>query len=149
MELSVKQQEQIFAQGYGKIKMFKVASFGMTTEYIKNPNLSVSQLKKAPAFIVEATTEMKLQAKENRDREELENKTISILDYAKKLAKANKAKITHKSKSGSVYLLVGEKTVRISGHYILDRDVMNPKSRHDLQIVQNYFTENDNVNLNF
>lgn len=144
------EQEKIFAKGFGKIKMFKVVSYVMTTEYIKNPKMSVLQLKKAPTFTIDATETMRKKSAENKKKYEASQaKEISILEYAKKVAKANKGKITHKSKSGSVYLLVNRKTVRISDHYILDRDVMNPKVRHDYEIVQKGFTENDGVILDF
>jgi hypothetical protein len=144
------EQDKIFAKGFGKIKMFKVVDYGMTTEYIKNPKMSVSQLKKAPTFTIEATEAMRKKSAENKKKYEAkQEKEITILEYAKKVAKANKGKITHKSKSGSVYLLVGRKTVRISDHFILDRDAMNPKVRHDYEIVQKGFTENDAVILDF
>lgn len=144
------EQEKIFSQGFGKIKMFKVVNYGMTTEYIKNTKMSQSQLKKAPTFTIEATEAMKKKASENKKKyEQNQEKEITILEYAKKVVKANKGKITYKSKSGSVYLLVGRKTVRISDHYILDRDSMNPKERHDWEIVQKHFTENDAVILEF
>lgn len=144
------EQDKIFAKGFGKIKMFKVVDYGMTTEYIKNPKMSVSQLKKAPTFTIEATEAMRKKSAENKKKyESKQEKEITILEYAKKVAKANKGKITHKSKSGSVYLLVGRKTVRISDHFILDRDPMNPKERHDYEIVQKGFTENDAVILDF
>ena len=137
----------IFSKGFGKIKNFKVVDFGMTTEYIKNPNMSVSQLKKAPTYTFEATAIMKKNAEINKKKYEQKNKKITILEFAKKVAKANKGKITHKSKSGSVYLLVGKKTIRISDHFILDRDFMNPKDRYDIEIVQKSFTENDSTKL--
>jgi len=144
------EQSKIFAKGYGKIKIFKVVEFGLTTEYIKNPNMSVSQLKKAPTFTIEATDAMRKKAADNQKKYQAKQpKEISILQYANKVAKANKGKITYRSKSGSVYLLIGRKTVRISDHYILDRDAMNPKERHDYEIVQKGFYENDAVILNF
>jgi hypothetical protein len=141
--------QEIFNNGYGKIRTYKVTEFGMTTEYIKNPNMSVSQIKKAPVYVIDATEEMRAEATANKIAYEIANKEITILEFAKKVAKANKAKITHKSKSGSVYLLVGDKTVRISDHFILDRDAMNPKSRYDLEIVKRSFSENDATTLNF
>tara|TARA_R110001606_G_scaffold372432_1_gene529505 strand:- start:529 stop:975 length:447 start_codon:yes stop_codon:yes gene_type:complete len=141
------EQTKIFDKGFGKIKSFKVVPFGLTTEYIKNPKMSQSQRNKAPTYVIAATSAMRKKAEENKKTYELKNKTISILDFAKKVAKANKGKITYKSKSGSIYLLVGRKTVRISDHFILDRDVMNPKVRHNFEIVQRYFTEKSNVLL--
>lgn len=140
--------EGIFAQGFGKVKIYKVVDFGFTTEYIKNQNMSQSQLKKAPTFVIEATAEMRLQAARNKEIYEAKSKTITILEFAQKVAKANNGKITHKSKSGSVYLTISGKTVRISDHTILDRDSLNPVVRHDFEIVQKYFTENDNAILN-
>ena len=148
MSVSKTEQAKIFSKGFGKIKMFKVVDFGFTTEYIKNPNMSVSQLKKAPTFVIEATPAMRKKAEQNKANYDSKNKTITILEFAQKVAKANKGKIIHKSKSGSVYLIVGGKTVRISDHNILDRDVMNPKERHDLEIIQKFFTDSDNVVLN-
>jgi hypothetical protein len=144
------EQEKIFGKGFGKIKMYKVVDYGMTTEYIKNSKMSVSQQKKAPTHTIEATEAMRKKAADNKKKHEAKQaKEISILEYAKKVAKANKGKITHKSKSGSVYLLVGRKTVRISDHFILDRDAMNPKERHDYEIVQKGFTDDDGVILEF
>ena len=148
MSVSKAEQTKIFAKGYGKIKTFKLVDFGLTTEYIKNPNMSVSQQKKAPTYVGEVTEAMRKKAEQNKINYELKNKTITILEFAQKVAKANKGKITHKSKSGSVYLLIGRKTVRISDHNILDRDVMNPKERHDLEIIQKFYTDSDNVILN-
>lgn len=143
------EQTKIFNDGYGQIRMYVVASFGMTTEYIKNPNMSQSQIKKAPTFIIKGTDAMIKQASKNKVDYENKNKTITILEYAKKVAKANKGKITYKSKSGSVYLLIGRKTVRISDHFILDRDVMNPKEKHNYEIVQRGFSDNDGVIIDF
>jgi hypothetical protein len=144
------EQTKIFNAGYGQIRMYVIASFGMTTEYIKNPKMSVSQQKKAPTHTIEATEDMRKKAIDNKKKYEAKQaKEISILEYATKVAKANKGKITHKSKSGSVYLLVRRKTVRISDHFILDRDAMNPKERHDYEIVQRSFTNNDGVVLDF
>jgi hypothetical protein len=147
MKLTKTEIEKIFSKGFGKIKTFKIVSFGLTSEYIKNPNMSVSQIKKAPTYTIEATTTMKKKAEINKNNEEQKRKPITTLEFAKKVAKDNKGKITHKSKSGSVYLLIGRKTVRISDHYILDRDSMNPKERYDIEIVRKYFTNDDSTKL--
>lgn len=147
MKLTKTEIEKIFSKGFGKIKTFKIVSFGLTSEYIKNPNMSVSEIKKAPVYIIEATTTMKKKAEIKKKNEQLKSKLITILEFAKKVAKDNKGKITHKSKSGSVYLLVGKKIIRISNHYILDRDSMNPKERYDFEIVQRYFTNDDSTKL--
>lgn len=149
-KLSKQEIDKIFAKGFGKIKTFKVVEFGLTSEYIKNPNMSVSQIKKAPTHTIEATPEMRKKSEANKKKYEASQaKEITILEYAKRVAKANKGKITYKSKSGSVYLLIGNKTLRISDHNILDRDALNPKTRHDYEIIQKYFTENDAVVLDF
>ena len=138
---------KLFSEGYGKIKTFKLVEFGLTTEYIKNPNMSVSQLKKAPTYTIEASVSLREKAEKNRIKYEENNKPITILDFAKKVAKENRGKIIHKSKSGSVYISIAGKKIRISNHFILDRDAMNPKSRYDLEIVQREFTNNDKINL--
>ncbi|WP_286914913.1 hypothetical protein [Flavobacterium sp. UBA4197] len=145
-----KEIEQIFLKGFGKIKTFVVTDFGLSPEYIKNPKMTQAQLKKAPTYTVEATAEMREKAIENKAKYDANQpKEISILEFAKKVAKANKGKITHKSKSGSVYLLIAGKTVRISNHYILDRDAFNPKERHDYEIVKRGFDENDSPLISF
>jgi hypothetical protein len=147
-KLTKAQIEKIFSDGFGKIKIFKVVKYGMTTEYIKNPKMSVSQLKKAPTFTIQATELMRKKSAENKKKYEAnEPKEITILEYAKKVTKANKGKITYKSKSGSVYLLIGRETVRISDHYILERDAMNPKERFNYEIVQKSFSENDSTKI--
>lgn len=146
-----------FKEGYGKIKYFEVSQSGGNWKYINNPKMSVSQRKNAPVFTVESSEEDRKLAQENRINYEnnLPNE-ISILDYAKKVAKFNNGKITHKSNSGSVYIQIenlnknsNEKyqTIRISDHYILDRDAMNPKTRNDYEIVQKSFSESDPTDL--
>lgn len=146
-----------FTQGYGKVKYLEISESGGNWKYIHNPNMTVSQRKNAPVFTVESSEEDRKLAQENRINYENNLPTeISILDYAKKVAKSNNAIITHKSNSGSVYLVIKNpstnsdehfQTIRISDHYILDRDSMNPKSRHDYEIVQKNFYENDSTDL--
>ena len=76
---------------------------------------------------------------------ESEKKPIKYI--AKKIAKELNAKIFHESPSGSVYMrLENGKEVRISDHYVMDRDVMNPSVREDYNFVQKYFTDSD-INL--
>lgn len=142
------QVTEIFAQGYGQIKTYVVSNFGMTSEYIKNPEMSQSQRKKAPTYVFEATNEMRAKASENAKIEE--SKNITILEFAQKVAKENDCKITHKSKTGSVYLVSkNKKTIRISDHYILDMDALNPKNRYDIEIVQKGFSKFDNAIIDF
>jgi hypothetical protein len=43
---------------------------------------------------------------------------------------------------------MGGKTVRVSDHFILDRDALNPVVRHDFEIVQKSFTANCSTELN-
>lgn len=146
-----------FTQGYGKVKYLEISESGGNWKYIHNPNMTVSQRKNAPVFAVESSEQDRKIAQENRINSENNLPTeISILDYAKKVAKSNNGKITHKSNSGSVYIQIENpnknsdekyQTIRISDHYILDRDSMNPKSRHDYEIVRGGFSENDSTDL--
>lgn len=138
--------QEIFAAGYGQIKSFEMCAFGLKAVYVKNPNMSQSQRKQAPTYVIEATPEDRQKSLEIAKAYNSEQpKEISILDYAQKVAKANGGKINHKSKSGSVYVLVGQSTIRISNHFILDIDPMNQKVRHDFEIVQKYFDEKTEV----
>ena len=140
--------QEIFAQGYGKIKTGVITEFGCNWVYENNPKMSQSQRKKAPVYCVETSNEDKKQAYANRTAYELANKEITILDFAKKVCKDNNGKITYKSKSGSVYInLMDGKTVRVSDHFILDRDALNPIVRHDFEIVQKSFTANCSTEL--
>jgi predicted metallo-beta-lactamase superfamily hydrolase len=146
---SIMTTQEIFAQGYGKIKTAVITEYGCNWVYENNPNMSQSQRKKAPVFCVEASNEERKQAYANRTAYELANKEITILDFAKKVCQDNNGKIIHKSKSGSVYInLMDGKTVRVSDHFILDRDALNPVVRHDFEIVQKSFTANCSTELN-
>lgn len=137
---------QIFEQGYGKIRQYVVKEFGMDTLYTNNPNMTRAERKKAPVYIIPATEEMIKTARMNKvNSEKSQPRPISIASFAKKFIEVNGGKKVHESKSGSVYIILGDKSVRISNHYILDRDPMNPKVRQDVEIVSKVFTESDAV----
>ena len=139
-----------FSEGYGKIKYFEQTSYGGNWKYINNPNVTRSQRDGMPVFTINPSEEtIKNSNKAKNNFESNQPKQIGILDFAKKIAKDNNGKIYHKSKSGSVYVKVGNKEIRISNHHILDRDSLDPKSRYDLEIVQRYFSENDPTDLKY
>jgi len=142
--------DQKFKEGYGKVKYFELSEIlGGKWVYKKNPNMTISQIKKSPVFTIETTNEIKYKAKEIREAyNKNQPKEITILEFAKKLAKDNDGKIYHKSKSGSVYVKTKEGNVRISDHFILDIDTLNPKIRHDFEIVQKHFDEKTSTKLN-
>lgn len=142
--------EEKFSEGYGKIKHFELNSSGGKWSYINNPNLTRSQRDKMPVYTVELANDVKDKATEIKKNYEISQpKEISILQFAEKFAKDNNGKIYHNSKSGSVYVRVKDKEIRISDHNILDRDSMNPKNRYDLEIIQRYFDEKTPSNLDY
>ena len=139
-----------FNQGYGKVKYFELTSNGGKWSYINNPNVSRSQRDKMPTYTIENDKELMSESEKRKENYKLNQpKDISILDFAKKFSDKNNGKIFYKSDSGSVYVRIGEKEIRISDHYILDRDSMNPKSRYDLEIVQKGFDEKTPTNLDY
>lgn len=139
-----------FSEGYGKIKHFELNSSGGKWTYINNPKVTRSQRDKMPIYTVELANDLKDKATEIKKNYEISQpKEISILQFAKNFAKDNNGKIYHKSKSGSVYVRVKDKEIRISDHNILDRDSMNPKNRYDLEIIQTYFDEKTPSNLDY
>jgi hypothetical protein len=142
--------EEKFSEGYGKVKHFELNSSGGSWSYINNPNVTRSQRDKMPIYTVELANDLKDKATEIKKNYEISQpKEISILQFAKNFAKDNNGKIYHKSKSGSVYVRVKDKEIRISDHNILDRDSMNPKNRYDLEIIQTYFDEKTPSNLDY
>ena len=142
--------EEKFSEGYGKVKHFELNSSGGSWSYINNPNVTRSQRDKMPVYTVELANDVKDKATEIKKNYEISQpKEISILQFAEKFAKNNNGKIYHKSKSGSVYVRVKDKEIRISDHNILDRDSMNPKNRYDLEIIQRYFDEKTPSNLDY
>jgi hypothetical protein len=144
-------KHQKFTEGFGKVKYFEITPRGGNWVYEDNPNLTKSEIKKSGRYIIDLPEEIRKKVIAIREEyEKTQPKPISIKEFAQKFKNANNAKITHSSKSGSVYLeLPNKETVRISDHYVLDRDAMNPKSRNDWEIVQKYFTETDPVNLSY
>lgn len=140
---------QKFNEGFGKVKYFEINNFGGKWTYAKNPSMTRKQIESSPVYVIETSEQERNIAQEKRSNyEKSQPKEISISDFALKLAKENNLKITHISKSGSVYLEKPNKeTIRVSDHFILDRDSNNPKTRHDLEIVQKHFSENDSTNL--
>lgn len=138
-----------FNEGFGKVKSFEINNFGGKWTYAKNPSMTRKQIESSPVYVIETSEQERNIAQEKRSNyEKSQPKEISISDFALKLAKENNLKITHISKSGSVYLEKPNKeTIRVSDHFILDRDSNNPKTRHDLEIVQKHFSENDSTNL--
>jgi hypothetical protein len=142
--------EEKFSEGYGKLKHFELNSSGGKWSYFNNPNVTRSQRDKMPVYTVKLTNDVKDKATEIKKNYEISQpKEISILQFAEKFAKNNNGEIYHKSKSGSVYVRVKDKEIRISDHNILDRDSMNPKNRYDLEIIQRYFDEKTPSNLDY
>ena len=143
-----------FLEGYGKIKHFELTNFGGSWKYINNQNVTSSQRDKMPVYVIETSNDIKDKARQiSKDYKSSQPKEISILDFAEKFTKDNNGKIYHKSKSGSVYVKIYQnghpKEIRISDHYILDRDSLNPKVRYDLEIVQKNFDETTPSNLDY
>ena len=71
--------------------------------------------------------------------------TISIKELATSVNKKINGVISYKSKSGSYYidLPMDDIKIRISDHYILSRDSLNPKSSNDIDYVRKDFTKSD------
>ena len=60
--LTEEEKNELFSQGFGKIKEMYVSNRGLEKRYFKNPNMSRKELDKSQTYIAEATEEMKKEA---------------------------------------------------------------------------------------
>lgn len=139
-----------FNEGYGKVVVDGV--------YHKNPSMSQSQAKKAGTYHAPSTlTDQERQERHERMIKGLRDEMIadvefnrsklSLLEAGKIVAKLVGGKIVHQSKSGSVYINANGKSIRVSNHYIMDRDPMKSvNNRFDFEIVESYFTKDTDFN---
>lgn len=146
--------DKYWQEGFGRVIFPELMYNGeITNKYYNNPNFSGNQAKKMGVYTFPITDELRNQSevlkKEYLEKEKnTDNPSLSINDIAKEVAKKINGKIYYKSPSGSRYIRNinedgNEKTIRISDHYIMDRDSLNPKYRYDLEFVQREFNKND------
>ena len=132
---------------FGKISYYELSNIlGVKKVYALSTNKEFkdwSNRRKNKLPRLHLTPPQKLFKEGNKLKKDYRNsqpEEITPLDFAKKVAKYYNGKITYKSPSGSAYItLPNRERVRISDHWVIDRDPMSPKTREDYNIVYNYF----------
>jgi predicted metallo-beta-lactamase superfamily hydrolase len=141
---------EIFAMGFGKVKVCSVGDNGVDVVYHQNPNMSQSQRKVSDTFVVDISNDERLIAGANQIQFQLaESRRVKFTpsQFASLVAAKLGLAISHESKSGSAYITFQKDlhthTIRFSDHHILDRDSMNPMVRHSIELIQGSFTQSD------
>lgn len=136
-ESSDKNIQKLLESGYGKVRVPDNKGF---YTYYHNKDMTQKERKFAKTFTFPLSDEAKRYQKEQeskKDTDEDTNPYLSHEEVAKNIIASIGGKITHKSKTGTVYIrLPNNKTVRISDHYVKKMDQSGDVDKWDYQFVR-------------
>ena len=142
--------EDIFLKGYGKIKVYNASFFGLDWTYYNHPTMTQKEIKSSPTYVIEPDQELVDKA-ERMKKEYLVNKPkdISVKQFAIKIKKKYDCILDYSSPSGSIYLVLNEKRIRISDHFVINfhPEIMSDFDNYDFEIVQKSFNEKTSIDL--